>query len=97
MLAVTSGSAAITVNAPPVITSVIATPSAICLGGSSNLVVSAPTGGATTIVNYDFNSGTRFRNAGTNTGLRHNQYSFGHCGLGNYSRQYRNGSECLYS
>ena len=54
-----SGSAAITVNAP-LITSVIATPSAICLGGSSNLVVSAPTGGATTIVNYDFNSGTSF-------------------------------------
>ena len=58
----TSVSIIITVSPIPVITSVTATPATICLGASSNLVVTAPAGAATTIVNYDFNnsSGTGF-------------------------------------
>ncbi len=48
------------ITAPPTITSVTGTPSTICNGSSSNLVVTAPASSAITIVNYDFNSGTSF-------------------------------------
>jgi|GEM_PF-1000908 len=52
-----SNTATVTVNALPVITSVTANQAAICLGGSSNLVVASPGGAAATIVNYNFNAG----------------------------------------
>jgi hypothetical protein len=45
----------ITVEAPPVISSVVATPSSICTGSSSNLVASVSGSTPTTIVNYNFN------------------------------------------
>jgi hypothetical protein len=49
----------VTVNSLPVINSVTATPSAICIGSSSNLSVSIANNAAT-IVNYNFNSGTSY-------------------------------------
>jgi len=55
-----SDATVITIKASPTITSAIASPTSLCLGGSSNLVVTAPASGATTIVNYDFNGGTSF-------------------------------------
>lgn len=51
----------ITVNGLPAITSVIATPATICSGNQSNLVVTGSGSSATTtIVNYDFNSGSSY-------------------------------------
>jgi len=55
-----SSSGAITINALPTITSVTATPATICNGNTSNLIVTVPAASATTIVNYDFNSGTSY-------------------------------------
>jgi subtilisin-like proprotein convertase family protein len=54
--------APVTINTftEPVITSVTATPTAICSGGSSNLVVTAPAVSPTTLVNYNFNAGSSF-------------------------------------
>jgi hypothetical protein len=50
----------VTVDPIPVITSVTATPPAICIGNSSNVVVTAPVSAPATIVNYDFNAGTTY-------------------------------------
>ena len=58
--ATVSTTASVSINALPTITSVTASPTTICSGGSSNLVVAAPAIAPTTIVNYDFNSGSSY-------------------------------------
>jgi hypothetical protein len=55
----------INVNSGPAITSVTASPPAICIGNSSNLVVTAPVSAPATIVNYNFNTGTSYSTPGT--------------------------------
>ncbi len=56
-----STNATVTVSAIPTTPVATATPSTICQGSSSNLVVNGTGGGgATTIVNYNFNSGNSY-------------------------------------
>jgi len=55
----------VTVNPLPIITTLTASPTTLCVGNSSNLVLAAPVSAPETIVNYDFNSGTTYSGAGT--------------------------------